>query len=93
MHPGYADVQECCWKVLNRANYMPLQAEPWLFTFFNNQKNKVMKTIEYRIKGTGIIGSGKTVRECRNIIADFYGKCSFEWWSSDGKKSGNANVK
>ena len=51
------------------------------------------KFINYRIVGTAIMGTADTVRECRTNILNFYGKAKFEWWSSDGKRSGNAYAK
>jgi hypothetical protein len=41
--------------------------------------------INYRILGTSIIGSEKTVKECR--------PAKFEWWSEDGSRSGTATAK
>ena len=54
-----------------------------------------MKTaeFEYRIIGTSIISRAKTLKECREQIRNFYGKCKFEYWSTDGRKSGNGFVK
>ena len=51
------------------------------------------KFINYRIAGTAIMGTADTVRDCRTNILNFYGKAKFEWWSSDGKRSGNAYAK
>lgn len=54
-----------------------------------------MKTaeIEYRIIGTSIISSAKTLKECREQIRNSFGKCRFEYWSTDGRKSGNGVVR
>lgn len=52
-----------------------------------------MKAINYRINGTSIIGREKTVKECRLSILKFFGPAKFEWWSTDGKRSGNAEAK
>jgi hypothetical protein len=49
--------------------------------------------INYRILGTSIIGSEKTVKECRSEILSFYGPAKFEWWSEDGSRSGIATAK
>jgi hypothetical protein len=51
------------------------------------------RLINYRIIGTSIIGSEKTVRECRAAIMRFYGPAKFEWWSEDGSRSGTATAK
>ena len=51
------------------------------------------KCINYRIIGTTIIGKAETIRDCRIQILNFYGKAKFEWWSNDGKRSGNAYAK
>ena len=50
-------------------------------------------TIEYRIIGTNIISSAKTLKECREQIRDSFGKCRFEYWSTDGRKSGDGVVR
>ena len=52
-----------------------------------------MKRIYYRIIGTEISGYEKTIKECRRAILGFYGPAKFEWWSEDGKRSGNAEAK
>lgn len=49
--------------------------------------------INYRILGTSIIGSEKTIKECRSKILSFYGPSKFEWWSEDGSRSGTATAK
>jgi hypothetical protein len=51
------------------------------------------KLINYRIIGTSIIGSEKTLRDCRAAIMRFYGQAKFEWWSEDGSRSGIATAK
>ena len=48
---------------------------------------------EYRIIGTSIISRAKTLKECREQIGNSYGKCKFEYWSTDGRKSGNGFVR
>ena len=52
-----------------------------------------MARINYRIVGTAIIGQCARVRDCRAEILSSYGPAKFEWWSNDGKRSGNARVK
>ena len=61
----------------------------------NNLKYNVMKTnsINYRIIGTSIIGNCKTIKECRMEILNSFGRAKFEWWSQNGKRSGNASAK
>lgn len=57
-----------------------------------------MARINYRIIGTAIIGTAiigqcDSVKDCRSEILSSYGPAKFEWWSDDGKRSGNARVK
>ena len=49
--------------------------------------------INYRIIGTSIIGNCKTIKECRIEILNSFGRAKFEWWSQNGKRSGNASAK
>lgn len=51
-----------------------------------------MARINYRIIGTAIIGQCDSVKDCRAEILSSYGPAKFEWWSDDGKRSGNARA-